>query len=169
MIATPAMRGLTFTFRERLVLLPVELVMALKPVGIAGVALFIAGYLSAGEAAGLRLLFAFLGAAATGIVVGPLFLPWLPGRSFAIKGALAGLVWCAAFRVSIAGGGMGLPATIAAFVALPAISAFFTLNFTGCTPFTSRSGVKKEMRIGIPAIGCALASGIILLLSGRFL
>jgi len=33
------------------------------------------------------------------------------------------------------------------------VSAFYTLNFTGCTTYTSRSGVKKEMRIAIPAMG----------------
>ena len=59
--------------------------------------------------------------------------------------------------------------TAAIFLAQPAVSAFFTLNFTGCSTFTSRSGVKKEMRIAIPAMGGALLMGAVLLLAGRFL
>jgi acetyl-CoA decarbonylase/synthase complex subunit gamma len=58
---------------------------------------------------------------------------------------------------------------MAVFLALPAVSAFYTLNFTGCTPFTSRSGVKKEMAIAIPTMGGALLLGAVLLLVGRFL
>jgi acetyl-CoA decarbonylase/synthase complex subunit gamma len=58
---------------------------------------------------------------------------------------------------------------MALFLALPAVSAFHTLNFTGCSTYTSRSGVKKEMRIALPAMGGALIASAVLLLAGRFL
>jgi acetyl-CoA decarbonylase/synthase complex subunit gamma len=55
------------------------------------------------------------------------------------------------------------------FFALPAVSAFFTLNFTGCSTYTSRSGVKKEMRIALPSMAGAVIVSFVLLLAGRFL
>ncbi len=169
METTPAMRALTFTFRERLVLVPVELVHALKPTTIAGVAIFLLFSVLKGPAAGTTALIAYLGAVLTGIAVAPALLPWIPGRSFAIKGALTGIAWSACFYFLAEGVNWNLPVTIALFLALPAVSAFYTLNFTGCTPFTSRSGVKKEMRIAIPAMVCALVAGVLMLLAAILL
>lgn len=169
MVTTAAMREMTFSLRERLVLVPVEIVLVLKTLCITGGTLFLATALLSGVLAGLQVLFAFLGALLTGIAVAPLLLPWLPGRSFAGKGALAGLVWTICFYLLADGSSWSLSASTAAFLALPAISAFYTLNFTGCTTFTSRSGVKKEMRRSIPVIGGALIVSALLLLAGRFL
>jgi hypothetical protein len=169
MVTTSAMRELTFTFGERLVLVPVELVLTLKPLGIITAFLFPAFAITAGPAAGIRAIVAFLGAALAGIVIGPLLLPWLPGRSFAIKGALAGIGWVAAFFLFVGVHTASLFVTAAAFLALPAVSAFYTLNFTGCTPFTPRSGVKKEMRLALPAMGLAILLGGIMLLTGWLL
>jgi hypothetical protein len=169
MVTTPAMRELTFTFRERLVLVPVELVQALKSSALIAFCLFLLGALLSGSAAGLKASIAYLGAALTGIVLGPLLLPWLPGRSFSVKGATVGLIWTAAWYGLGGGSAWSTPTTLAAFLALPAVSAFYTFNFTGCTTFTSRSGVKKEMRAAIPAMGGALVVSILLVLAGRFL
>ncbi len=166
---TPAMRELTFTFRERLVLVPVELVQALKPTFISGAVLFLTVAALNGVASAAGAFLAYLGAILTGTVIGPLLLPWLPGRSFALKGAMTGLAWSAVWYLLAGRGGWSMPATAAAFLALSAVSAFYTLNFTGCTPFTSRSGVKKELRIALPAMGCALIVSALLWLAGRFL
>ncbi len=127
MITTAAMRELTFSMYERLVLVPVEIVHALKTTVLGGAALFLATALVSGVAAAATVLFAFLGAVLTGLAVAPILLPWLPGRSFAVKGALAGIVWCALFYFLVGGNGWSLPVTMAAFLALPAISAFYTL------------------------------------------
>jgi len=167
MVTTPAMREMTFTFRERLALIPVELVLALKPTAGLGLLLFIIVAALGSIAAGLTALFAYLGAVIAGIVLGPLFLPWIPGRSFAFKGALVGLLWCAGLYLLGNGATWGLLPALAALLALPVISAFYTLNFTGCTPFTSRSGVKKEMRLSFPAMGLALIASALLLLAER--
>jgi len=171
MLTTPAMRRLTFTFRERLVLVPVELVHAWKPILLTTGLLFIAagigtGRFQAGD--GLAAVIACLGAVLTGMVATPLLLPWLPTASFAIKGALAGAGWTALYFL-LAGGGRGAATTAAAYLALPAVSAFFALNFTGSTPFASRSGVKKEMRLTMPVMGCALLGGAVLWLFGKVL
>jgi acetyl-CoA decarbonylase/synthase complex subunit gamma len=44
---------------------------------------------------------------------------------------------------------------------IPAVSAYLAMNFTGCSTFTSLSGVKKEMRWAVPAQIAALALGAV--------
>jgi hypothetical protein len=119
--------------------------------------------------AGLLGLCGFIGASFFGIVLGPLLLPWLPGRSFAVKGAIVGIIWSGLFYLMAGGSGWNGAVVAALFLVLPAVSAFYTLNFTGCSTYTSRSGVKKEMQIGLPAMAGALVVSIVLLLVGRFL
>jgi acetyl-CoA decarbonylase/synthase complex subunit gamma len=169
MLTTPAMREMTFSIYKRLILIPVELVQALKSISLAGGVLFLLFYTLSGPVAGLTAFLAWLGATLTGIVAGPLLLPWLPGRSFSVKGAVAGLAWVVLFCLLAGGSTWSTGVLVAVFLALPAVSAFYTMNFTGCTPFTSRSGVKREMRIALPAMGGALAVGVVLLLAGRFM
>jgi acetyl-CoA decarbonylase/synthase complex subunit gamma len=169
MVTTPAMREVTFTFRERLVLIPVELVQALKLLSAIGALIFLGAALPYNPAVGILALVAFLGAAMAGIVITPLLLPWLPGRSFSVKGALTGLGWTTAFFLLTGFHGVSPLVAASAFLALPAVSAFFALNFTGCTTFTSRSGVKKEMRLALPVMGCAVLLGGLLLLTGWLL
>jgi acetyl-CoA decarbonylase/synthase complex subunit gamma len=169
MAATPAMRELTFTLRERLVLVPVEIVLALRSTAVITLCLLILGFLLGGVVAGFMAAAAYLGAMLTGVMAGPLLLPWLPGPSFALKGAISGLAWCWVWYLLAGGAGWNLATTMAAYLALPAVSAFYTLNFTGCTTYTSRTGVKKEMRLAMPAIGGAVAVSALLLLVSRFL
>jgi acetyl-CoA decarbonylase/synthase complex subunit gamma len=145
----------------------VEIIHTFKTIFLVGGALFLVATLLASEATGAIVFLAFLGAVLSGLVIAPILLPWLPGRSFAFKGAAAGIAWSALYYLLADGSGWGLSVTIAAFLTLPVISAFYTLNFTGCTNFTSRSGVKKEMRIGIPIMGVSLAVGVLLLVMGR--
>ncbi|HEY6871521.1 MAG TPA: mercury methylation corrinoid protein HgcA [Geobacteraceae bacterium] len=169
MTTTPDMRELTFTFYERLVLVPVEIVNALRSTVIISLCLLIAGTFLGGASSGIKVCVAYLGALLTGVVAGPVLLPWLPGRSFAAKGAIAGLIWSTAWYLLAGGSGWGVAATIATFLALPTVSGFYTLNFTGCSTYTSRTGVKKEMRLSLPAMGGAVAVSVLLLLVSRFL
>lgn len=168
-VTTPEMRQLTFTLYERLVLIPVELVMGLKSVAIVSVVALILVALLAGTSAGFTAFIACLGACLTGIVLGPLLLPRLPGRRFAVKGAFAGLLWSGLFYALAGATGWHVTVTAAMFLALPALSAFYTLNFTGCSTYTSRSGVKKEMLIALPAMAGSLIVSLILLLVGKCL
>lgn len=169
LVTTPAMREQTFTLYERLVLIPVELVLALKSIVLGGAGFFILFAVVISPLAGLMAFLAWVGACLAGIIAGPALLPWIPGHSFAFKGAEVGLLWVVAFYFLAGGASWSLFATVATFLALPAASAFYTLNFTGCTPYTSRSGVKKEMRIALPTMGGALVLSLLLLLVGRFL
>ena len=71
MVTTPEMQELTFTLRERLVLIPVELVLALKSIALAGGGLFLLFAVLGGPIAGRTAFLAWLGACLAGIVAGP--------------------------------------------------------------------------------------------------
>lgn len=170
MTATPAMRELTFTAVERLILVPVELTAALKVSFPVMLLLFLAGGFRGGGfllSAATQPVLAFFGAVLAGCVFTPVLLPRLPTRSFALKGAFTGIVWALACYTAL-GQGWNVSATAAHFLLLPTVAAFLALNFTGSTPFTSRTGVKKEMRLSLPVMVCALLAGVMLLIVGRF-
>lgn len=168
MITTPAMRKLTFSWYDRLVLIPVEVVLELKLLGvISGIMLLVSAAFGS-ISVGLTVFGAYAGAVLSGIIVGPLLLPLVPGRSFAIKGAVIGSLWTLAYFLLT--GAEWQPLTIiAAALALSAVSGFYTLNFTGCTTYTSRSGVMKEMKFGLPIMGAAIVISLTLLLLGHFI
>lgn len=162
MKTTPRMRAVTFTFAERIVLAPVEVIAAFKGwKAIVPLALLAAGWiLGRGvlPAAVQPALVYVTGAIAGGLAV-PALLPWLPGRAFSIKGAFAGAV--AGAGVSLA---LGAPAlSLAAGILLAAaIASFLGLNFTGATPYTSPSGVEKELRAALPLQAAAvLLAGVL--------
>ncbi len=167
MTTTPAMRELSFTIAERLVLTPIEMVAALRGSIPVILGLLLWGSLgSGGFSSAVRPVIAYLGAVFAGAFVTPLLLPWLPTRSFAVKGAFAGLIWAAIWH---AVGGEGKSAAAAAsFLILPAVASFLALNFTGSTPFTSRSAVKKEMRLALPVMAGSVLVGSVLWLAGRY-
>lgn len=160
MTATPEMRRVRFTFTDRLVLTPVELVPAAKAAVFAFGILFILNSIGLTEFDRTDLL-AVLGAVAAGAVLTPALLPWIPGRMFSIKGALLGLLWAGILVNASAPGILG---AVAYFLLLPAIAAFLAMNFTGASTYTSFSGVKKEMSQTVPPILTAGILGTILLL-----
>jgi len=111
---------------------------------------------------------ALAGGILAGAVVTPALLPWLPGRAFAVKGGLVGgtLGGCAAIW---GGGANAAPTSLALFLAVTAVSSFVAMNFTGATPFTSPSGVEKEMRRALPVqAGLTVLAGL-LWVGGAFL
>ena len=50
-----------------------------------------------------------------------------------------------------------------------AISSYLAMNFTGSTPFTSPSGVEKEMRQAIPVQAGALLVAVVAWVSAAFI
>lgn len=171
--ATDEMRRVTFTARERIVLVPVELAHTAVPMLALALVAFVVGGLGQH---GFSLVDAWrygwvdaasvVGAAIAGVVATPLFLPWIPGRAFSVKGAVAGLSWVAVWMACRHG--LGLQAGAAEWLVhtllLVPLSSFLALGFTGCTPFTSLSGVRLETRRAIPAIVASLVSGVALAL-----
>jgi hypothetical protein len=51
-------------------------------------------------------------------------------------------------------------------LALPALSAFLALNFTGSTTFTSPSGVNREIALFARPMAACFLAGIVLLVIG---
>lgn len=168
------MRLVTFTLAERLVLVPVEISLVLKPALWVLLALFVLSGIGPGvfsfssvwDRGLLAALSIFLGILA-GAGIAPLLLPWIPGTTFAAKGILTGLA-------------LGLPVAVAAgltqgptgFLALlfmaAAVSSYLSMNFTGTTPFTSPTGVEKEMRRFIPVQAGLAGLGVILWIGSAF-
>ncbi len=171
MKATEEMRTVKFTFADRIVLTPVELVGTMKPMLIAFGVLFILNAIGFGHY-GWADFYGIIGSVLIGAVVTPALLPWVPGRAFSFKGALLGLLWAAGFLLL-----NGLPAApvfgwlkaAAYFLLLPALSGFLTMNFTGSSTYTSLSGVDKEMEIALPIMLFAAAGGVLLLLVSDFI
>lgn len=158
--ATQEMRRVHFTLRDRLVLIPVDLMRLIVPVLLAMAAIFFK--------VGVRPALVLLTILLTGIVLFPILLPWIPTPNFSTKGF-------------ILGGLVALPFTVSSFLShptwtwyrqigqalgfllvMPAVIAFIGLNFTGSTTFTSRSGVKREIFTYIPVMAWTFVIGIIL-------
>jgi hypothetical protein len=165
MKATPEMRTVNFTLLDRLVLTPVELVGAIKPLILLFGVLFILNAIGFSKF-GLTELVAFIGAVVTGCIITPILLPWIPGRAFSFKGALLGLLWTAI--IIFLNGWLpqfGYLKAASYLLLLPTVSAYLAMNFTGCSTYTSPSGVNKEMRIAIPIMLGSSLLGIICLLA----
>jgi hypothetical protein len=158
--ATPAMRRVQFTLRDRLALIPVEVVAILLPTLIAAVVFYFFG--------GLASALAVAATALAGVVLFPILLPWLPTHNFSTKGFILGGLMALPFAVSIfirhpdwawwrqAGQALEF------LLAMPAVTAFMAINFTGSTTFTSRTGVRREMFAYIPAMAWAFGAAIVL-------
>jgi acetyl-CoA decarbonylase/synthase complex subunit gamma len=153
--ATPAMRRKEFPLTERAALVPLELVPASKWVVIATLVFAsLAGIIGGGSFAsdavshGIRSFALLVLGTFAGTVLTPVLLPWVPGRAFALKGAITGMV--AAVILLTSGYLSGLDG-IAWLLLITAISSFLAMNFTGSSTYTSLSGVKREMRIAVPA------------------
>jgi hypothetical protein len=154
--ATPAMRRVTFTFLERLILTPVEVSVLRKTILYAIAALFILSGIgsdifsfTAAWQRGTAALVPGLAGILAGCVITPALLPWLPSRLFAAKGALVGLA-IACLLALVFYRQAAVPELIALFLFVASIASYTAMNFTGSSTFTSPSGVEKEMRIALP-------------------
>jgi len=160
MRATPEMRVKTFTVLERMVLIPVELVGAIKAAiavvfalaflsGVLGPASFPRNALRYGHVALSALAIAVM----AGAVLAPLLLPWLPGRAFSIKGlplGILGALVLLSFHWSDFDALGGALHMIAWLLLVPSAATYLSMNFTGASTYTSLSGVKREMRFALP-------------------
>lgn len=157
--ATEEMRQVRFGLAERIPLMPVELVHGLIPMSIVFVLLyFLTGPIFAGG---------IIASAFAGLVLFPLLLPWIPTPNFSSKGF-------------ILGGIVSIPFILLLFTSLPVpplsiwilravslllismpLTGFLSLNFTGATAFTSKSGVKMEFKLYVPVMVWMLCLGIL--------
>jgi len=178
MKATPEMRGVSFSFRDRIVLIPAELVLSAKYAFlVAALFLFLSGFgpgiysfnrvVTYGIPSAGVILLAYI----SGTILPPVLLPWLPGRAFSLKGAWVGLVvvpgvgWYGLNHSEVFRGTHDILAWL--FI-IPAVTSFIAMNFTGCSTFTSLSGVRKEMRIAMPIQISIAFIGLVLWVLGLF-
>ncbi|MBI5871000.1 MAG: acetyl-CoA synthase subunit gamma [Actinobacteria bacterium] len=175
---TPGMGTVDFTMRDRLVLTPMELNPAMKryyPWFAAGVLLLFGlqrdGILfSSAWNGALPFLLLGLIAVAAGALITPALLPYIPFRSFALKGLVAGYaaVLLATLIPVVSNSQDEILLRAVTFLFFPAASSYIALQFTGSTTYTGMSGVKKELRIGMPLYIGAAAISLLLLLVYKF-
>jgi hypothetical protein len=161
---TPEMSKVTFNLSERLAVIPIELVMLAKwlmfVLVIWAIAINLLETRSLKFSPGIvRDIIALLGAALVGCVGTPILLPWIPARSFAIKGFLLGMIWT--LLIDQLGMFTGLKSVSNYFI-LPMISAFLSLNYTGASTYTSPSGALLEVKSSMPVILTLIGTGMIL-------
>jgi hypothetical protein len=171
--AGPDMRMIHFPIMDRLVLTPMEINPAMKKFPLfALILLFIFGLQPQGILFkdALRGALPFLAMGLTAIMSGafltPILLPFIPFRSFAVKGWLVGMAttFIVTKTTAVIGDANALLFALV-YVFSPMFSSYWALQFTGSTTYTSMSGVKKEMKIAIPVyIGSLVVTGILAIL-----
>jgi hypothetical protein len=162
MTADAAMRRVTFSMLERMVLVPVELSQILKPTVWILLGVFLLSGIGsnifsfkASWARGLAAIAAYTAGIFAGGIAAPTLLPWIPGKAFSMKGTITGLItggcvvwmlWEKIERLE----------SLSLLLFSIAVGSYLAMNFTGSTPYTSPSGVEKEMRRAIPIQAAAL-------------
>jgi hypothetical protein len=169
-----SMRTVTFTMGERLVLVPVEIALVWKIFAIVVLGMFtLSGFgpdvfsLQAAFDRGVIAAGATVLAILAGAMVTPLLLPWIPGRQFWLKGFLIGGIAGIVYILSITSN-TGIITNAALWLWITAAASYMGMNFTGATPFTSLSGVKHEMRLGLAMQCSATALALILWIIAPF-
>jgi hypothetical protein len=165
--ATAEMRQVRFALRDRVAVIPVEVVHMALPI----LAVFaISWFLRSGTVPGNALEDAGLIAAlVAGVVLFPMLLPLIPTSDFSSKGLILGAVVVLPFAAisTLSPGHAAVPwrslaGGIAKMLLGPPITAFFALNFTGSTTFTSRSGVRREIFKYVPIMAWVFGAGVAL-------
>jgi hypothetical protein len=158
--ATPQMRRVRFSLADRLILIPVELVHVLLPMVSAAVLLYFVGGLLASAGAVVAIL--------AGVFLFPLLLPHLPTPDFSVKGFILGVLVILPFALRVVLGNSDTALWLRALwaliflLAMPSVTAYLALNFTGSTPFTSRSGVRREIFAYTPIMALMFGLSIVL-------
>jgi hypothetical protein len=154
------MRLVRFNLTDRLVLVPVELKGIALPLIIAGAVLYVIGGVFSSAAAAVAVV--------SGVALFPILLPWLPTKDFSSKGFTLGIFAALPFAAATFLGHhdsvlwLRLEYALTFMLLMPPITAYLALNFTGSTPFTSRSGVKREIFTYVPIIAGSIVLGAIL-------
>ena len=103
-----------------------------------------------------------------GALATPALLPWIPGRQFWLKGILTGsLAGVGYIFVTSTNNSMLENISLLAWIA--ATASYMAMNFTGATPYTSLSGVEKEMRLGLPVQILGILVALILWVTAPFI
>lgn len=105
-----------------------------------------------------------------GSLVYSLLFSLLPSKLFSLKAGFLGILW--SLVVIALSDVFAFDRTMFNYLGnslvMTAIICFMGLNYTGCSTFTSLSGVDKETKIATPIIGTLFIVGVALLVIGSF-
>ncbi len=164
---TDKMKKVTFTLFERLILTPTEFVLSLKYSPLFLILLFLIDIIIGKN--GLEVFYKdiliFFGALFSGTILFPVLLPFLPFRSFALKGWILGLIYITSINLTVFNSVHG---NYVHMLTAPILVSFLAYNFTGSSTYTSLSGVEKELKISLPLYGLSILSGVVVLLINFF-
>ncbi len=164
--ASNEMRRIRFTFYDRLKLIPVDflyrkyyllatliLLLIISGFGREGVSFSRA--IDGAWPISRNVLLAYF----SGMVITPMLLPYIPGRSFSFKGFFIGVIVSV---ISLWYNLLGIQTLqiLSWFFIISAFSSFLAMNFTGSSTYTSLSGVKKEMKVAMPLQISFFATGL---------
>jgi hypothetical protein len=159
--ADPEMRKVRFPLKDRVVLIPVEIVQSFIIMAVAALVLFLMG--------GLVPALMAITIVLTGTVLFPILLPWLPTKDFSSKGIILGLMVALPFIVNtVLNRGTdpywltAMFSVAEALIIAPGVG-YLALNFTGSSTFASRTGVKREIFRYIPIMVAMFIVGGVLL------
>jgi len=171
--ATPEMRKMVFPFYERAKLIPVDLQYRKFQLLFVLIGLFL---LSGLDTTGFLFqkmvetssfpIINIIGAYIAGIVIAPLFLPFIPFRTFAMKGAFWGIIVTIVIDLIF---NMPPVEELALGLINLSIASFMMMNFTGSSTYTSLSGVKKEMKVAVPLQIIFASTGLILFIISKLI
>jgi hypothetical protein len=154
------MRKVKFPLKDRIVLIPVEMVQSLIIMAVAALVLFLMG--------GLVPALMAITVVLSGTVLFPILMPWLPTKDFSSKGIVLGLIMSLPFianTIQTRGSDpywiIMLVIVADALLIAPGVG-YLALNFTGSSTFASRTGVKREIFRYIPIMVAMFIIGGIL-------
>ncbi len=155
--ADKEMRQVSFTMYERFILTPVEIQMMLKPALVTVLLLFVISGFGPGIFSvagswqrGMASVIALAAGIVSGAFVTPVLLPFIPSKIFALKGIITGAILSVPVLALVQSSASGAAGLAALWLFSVTVSSYTAMNFTGATPFTSPSGVEKEMKRFIP-------------------
>lgn len=152
----PGMRKVTFPLRDRVVLVPVEVRNTFLPMVLATVSLLLLG--------GVVPALIALTAVMVGAALFPLLLPLLPTKDFTSKGLVLGALASVPFAWYYLASGGPLWASLlnasGTILLVAAVVAYLGLNFTGCSTYASRTGVRREIFRYIPVLVAMVVLGL---------
>ena len=169
---TQEMRAIKFSMLDRLILTPREIIPAInKFIIFAAIMLLFFGIqptdilFKSAWVYGETFLLLGLASIISGSFITPVFLPFIPFRSFALKGWITGMLLTALVIFQFNTPELkNILIFTAAVLFFPMASSYLALQFTGSTTFTNMSGVKKELKTALPVYLISTALSIILLL-----
>ncbi|NOY09442.1 MAG: acetyl-CoA synthase subunit gamma [Spirochaetes bacterium] len=166
-----AMSTARFTIWDRIVLTPMEINPAIKKYypWYALIILIIFGTQPSGIlfndalAGGFPFLILGLISILAGAFLTPVLLPFVPFRSFAVKGWIVGML---SIYISVRFFNLidqtDVILLIITYLFFPLAASYIALQFTGSTTYTGISGVRKELKISLPIYIAAAALSVIL-------